>query len=65
MNNQNFIISYGDSVFNNQMSTSTLNDVIETIKSDLRIKKIIKNVRSFQEKKREVNIKHRIFLSLI
>ncbi|MCB0410242.1 MAG: PriCT-2 domain-containing protein, partial [Flavobacteriales bacterium] len=47
----NFIISYGNSVFNTQMSTSTLNDVIARTKSDLRIAETIKNVRSISDKK--------------
>ena len=50
MNNQNFIISYGDSVFDNQMSTSTLKDVINKINSDQPLAELINQLRSIQDK---------------
>lgn len=66
MNSQNFIISYGDSVFNNQMSTSTLNDVISKIKTDSTIEELVKNVRSIQNKKErsEYKASHLPFFNL-
>jgi len=48
---RNFIISYGDSVFNNQMSTSTLNDVISKIKTDSGLAGLINQVRAIVDKK--------------
>jgi len=48
---RDFIISQGSTVFNTQMSASTLNDVIAGIQSDLRIAKSVKYVRSINDKK--------------
>ena len=50
MKNLDFIISYGDSVFNNQMSTSTLKDVINKINSDQKLAELINELRSIQDK---------------
>ncbi len=53
----NFIISCGDSVTNNQLKRSTFNDLLETFKTDPELAELINQVRAIEDKKERQKFK--------
>ena len=49
---QDFIVSCGNSVFNNQMTKSTLDEVINKVKTDSALKNTIETLRTITDKKK-------------